>query len=348
MSLNLRTLCGAVVLLFLVAIPFALGDYGHYLLATIMIYALVALSFNVLLGIGGQISIGHAAFWAIGAYACALSVINLGLPFLLGVAFAGIMAALFGALVALPALRVQGHYLAIATLGFALIVQQVLFEWETLTGGRQGLFVPRPSLFGVELTSDFSYYYLLLGIFLLIAWITGNFAYSFTGRSLAALRMSTVAAECCGIARPRHIIIAFAMSAFCTGISGALYGHLLGHLSTETFSLAVSLSFLSMAVIGGLHSRAGALLGGAYLALAPEVLREFKDAQMVIYGVTLVVCVQFLPRGLSSLLEPVQRAFNSLRRRWACPGHPRFAPGTQDVDARDNPRIKSGDAHDDA
>ena len=116
-----------------------------------MIYALVALSFNVLLGLGGQISIGHAAFWAIGAYACALSVIKLGLPFLLGVAAAGIMAALFGALVALPALRVQGHYLAIATLGFALIVQQVLFEWETLTGGRQGLFVPRPSLFGVEL-----------------------------------------------------------------------------------------------------------------------------------------------------------------------------------------------------
>jgi branched-chain amino acid transport system permease protein len=160
--------------------------------------------------------------------------------------------------------------------------------------------------------------------------------------------MSTVAAECCGIARPRHIIIAFAMSAFCTGISGALYGHLLGHLSTETFSLAVSLSFLSMAVIGGLHSRAGALLGGAYLALAPEVLREFKDAQMVIYGVTLVLCVQFLPRGLSSLLEPVQRAFNSLRRRWAYPGHPRFSPGTQDVDARDNPRIKSRDAHDGA
>ena len=307
MSLNLRTLCGAVVLLFLVAIPFASGDYGHYLLATIMIYALVALSFNVLLGLGGQISIGHAAFWAIGAYACALSVIKLGLPFLLGVAFAGIMAALFGALVALPALRVQGHYLAIATLGDALIVQQVLFEWETLTG-RQGLFVPRPSLFGVELASDFSYYYLLLGIFLLIAWITGNFARSFTGRSLAALRMSTVAAECCGIARPRHIIIGFAMSAFCTGISGALYGHLLGHLSTETFSLAVSLSFLSMAVIGGLHSRGGALLGGAYLALAPEVLREFKDAQMVIYGVTLVLCVQFLPRGLISLLEPVQRA----------------------------------------
>ena len=308
MSINPSMVGGLVVLLILVGAPFALGNYGYYILAIMMIYAMVALSLNVLIGMGGQISIGHAGFWALGAYASALTVIELGWPFLVGVAVGGIVAALFGALVALPALRVQGHYLAIATLGFALFIQQVLFEWEWLTGGRQGLFVPRPSLLGIELASDFSYYYLLLAIFLLLAWVTGNFAKSHTGRSLMALRMSSVASECCGIARPEHIIIAFATSAFFTGVSGALYGHLLGHLSTETFSLAVSLSFLSMAVIGGLHSRAGALLGGAYLALAPEILREFKDAQMVIYGITLVLCVQFLPGGLISLVDMVWRA----------------------------------------
>ena len=303
MTLDIRTIGAVLVLLILVGLPFGLGNYGYYILATIMIYSIVSLSLNVLIGMGGQISIGHAGFWALGAYASALSVVKLGFPFLLGVALGGIVAALFGALVALPALRVQGHYLAIATLGFALFIQQVLFEWEWLTGGRQGLFVPRPALFGVELQSDFSYYYVLLAMFLLLAWITGNFAKSHTGRSLMALRMSTIAAESCGIARARHIIIAFVISAFFTGISGALYGHLLGHLSTETFSLAVSLSFLTMAVIGGLHSRAGALLGGVYLALAPEILREFKDAQMVIYGVTLILCVQFLPGGLISLVE---------------------------------------------
>jgi branched-chain amino acid transport system permease protein len=308
MTLDIRTIGAVLVLLILVGLPFGLGNYGYYILATIMIYSTVSLSFNVLIGMGGQISIGHAGFWALGAYASALSVVKLGFPFLLGVALGGIVAALFGALVALPALRVQGHYLAIATLGFALFIQQVLFEWEWLTGGRQGLFVPRPALFGVELQSDFSYYYVLLAMFLLLAWITGNFAKSHTGRSLMALRMSTIAAESCGIARARHIIIAFVMSAFFTGISGALYGHLLGHLSTETFSLAVSLSFLTMAVIGGLHSRAGALLGGAYLALAPEILREFKDAQMVVYGVTLILCVQFLPGGLISLVEKIGRA----------------------------------------
>jgi branched-chain amino acid transport system permease protein len=309
MSKNLRVAGGLVVLLTLLAAPLALGNYGYYILAIVMIYAMVALSLNILIGMGGQISIGHAGFWALGAYASAISVAKLGFPFLAGVLAGGIVAALFGALVALPALRVQGHYLAIATLGFALFIQQTLFEWEWLTGGRQGLFVPRPSLFGVQLDSDFGYYYLLLGIFLALGWIAGNFAKSHTGRSLAALRMSSIAAESCGIARPKHIIIAFALSAFFTGVSGALYGHLLGHLSTETFSLALSLSFLTMAVVGGLHSRAGALLGGAYLALAPEVLREFKDAQMVIYGSLLILCVQFLPGGLISLVYVVRRAF---------------------------------------
>jgi branched-chain amino acid transport system permease protein len=296
----------------LVVIPFGLGNYGYFIMASVMIYAMVALSLNVLIGMGGQISIGHAGFWALGAYGSALAVGKLGLPFLVGVMVGGGVSAVFGALVALPALRVQGHYLAIATLGFALFVQQVLFEWEWLTGGRQGLFVSRPSLFGHELSSDFGYYYVLLAIFLLLAWLAGNFAKSHTGRSLMALRMSTVAAECCGIPRPRHIIIAFATSAFFTGVSGALYGHLLGHLSTETFSLAVSLSFLSMAVIGGLHARGGALLGGLYLALAPELLREFNEAQMVLYGILLILCVQFLPGGLISVGE-VTRSL--LRRR---------------------------------
>jgi branched-chain amino acid transport system permease protein len=308
MSMDPRTLGIACVFLVLLALPFALGNYGHYILATVMIYGMVALSLNILIGMGGQISIGHAGFWALGAYGSALAVTKFGAPFLTGVATGGIVAALFGALVALPALRVQGHYLAIATLGFALFVQQALFEWEALTGGRQGLAVPRPSLFGIELDSDFSYYYLLLAIFLLLAWIAGNFARSHTGRALAALRMSAVAAECCGIARPRHIIIAFVVSAFFTGISGALYAHLLGRLSTESFSLAVSLSFLTMAVIGGLYSRGGAVLGGAYLALAPEFLRGFKDAQWVIYGILLVLCMQFLPGGLISLAERTGRA----------------------------------------
>jgi branched-chain amino acid transport system permease protein len=282
--------------------PLFLSHYGYFILCTIMVYALVALSLNILMGMAGQISIGHAGFWALGAYTAAIAMEKFGVPFVLALVLAGAVTAAFGAIVALPALRVSGHYLAIATLAFALVVQQVLFEWESVTGGRQGLAVPRPSL-GVELTSDFSYYYLLLALFVFSAWMVRNLRRSFTGRSLMALKMSSVAAQCAGIARARHIIFAFAVSAFLTGISGALYGSLIGRLSTETFSLSASLSFLTMAVIGGLGSEVGALLGAAFLAFAPEVLRQFKDAEMVIYGLILVLCMQFLPNGLVSLVR---------------------------------------------
>ncbi len=285
----------------LAIIPLFLSNYGWYILAVTMVYALVALSLNILVGIAGQISIGHAGFWALGAYASALAMQSFGVPFILAIFIGAAVAALFGALVALPALRVSGHYLAIATLAFAILVQQVLFEWESVTGGRQGLAVPRPSLFGVEMSSDFAYYYLLLALFLCAAWVTRNLRGSLTGRSMMALRMSAVAAQCAGISRARHIILAFALSAFLTGLSGALYGSLIGRLSTETFSLSASLSFLTMAVIGGLGSEVGALLGAAFLAAAPEVLRQFKDAEMVVYGAILVLCMLFLPSGLAGL-----------------------------------------------
>jgi len=305
-AVPLVLLAGALVL------PNLVEHYGNFILPSILIYSLVSLSLTILIGFGGQISIGHAGFWALGAYGSALMVTKLGAPFLLGVLTGGIVAAVFGAVVALPALRVQGHYLAIATLGFALFIQQVLFEWESLTGGRQGLFVPRPEIAGYELTDDYGYVYVMIAIVALLTWMTENFRRSHTGRALMALRMSSVAAETAGISRARHIIIAFVLSAFCTGVSGALYAHLIGFLSTETFTLTTSLSFLTMSVIGGLGSYIGALLGAIYLTLAPEVFREFKDAQMVIYGVTLILCMQFLPGGLASIPE---RLRNLMQRR---------------------------------
>ena len=300
MKINSQSVAVGIGIAVLAVAPLFLSNYGWFILATAMVYAFVALSLNILVGMAGQISIGHAGFWALGAYASAIAIQKFGVPFVFAILLGGAVASLFGAIVALPALRVSGHYLAIATLAFAILVQQVLFEWESITGGRQGLSVPRPSL-GVELTSDFSYYYFLLALFLISAWIVRNLRNSLTGRSLMALKQSAVAAQCAGISRARHIILAFALSAFFTGVSGALYGSLIGRLSTETFSLTASLSFLTMAVIGGLGSEVGALLGAAFLAMAPEVLRQFKDAEMVVYGVILVLCMIFLPNGLVSI-----------------------------------------------
>ncbi len=281
--------------------PSLMDYYGHFLLATAIVYFLVALSFNVLTGLGGQISIGHAAFWALGAYGGALATTRYGLPFPLAVLAGSSLAAVAGAVVALPALRVRGHYLAIATLAFAILVQQVLFEWESLTGGRQGLGVPRAELFGYSFAEDKAYIYLLLAVAVFFAWITENFRRSHTGQGLLMLKASPIAAQMAGVPRARNIIVAFSFSAFLTGTSGALYAHLIGFLSTEAFTISVSLAFLTMAVIGGLNSYMGAILGALYLTLAPEVFRQFEDAQMILYGIALVLCMRFLPGGLASL-----------------------------------------------
>jgi ABC-type branched-subunit amino acid transport system ATPase component/ABC-type branched-subunit amino acid transport system permease subunit len=290
-------------------LPWFGGHYSSYLLCSILVYVLVALSLNILIGFGGQVSIGHAGFWALGAYGSALLVTKLSSPFLVGVLVGGLIAAAAGIIVALPALRVQGHYLAIATLGFAMVIQQVLYEWESLTGGRQGLFVPRPALLGFSLETDLQYYVFLVFLVAGFAWLTESFRRCRTGRGLIAFKMSPIAAQCAGVNRTRYLVIAFTLSAFFTGVSGALYAHLLGYLSTETFSLMASLSFLTMTVIGGLGTISGAFLGASYLTLSPEIFRRFKDAQMVVYGLTLVLCLMFVPGGLASLLQP-------LRKRW--------------------------------
>jgi branched-chain amino acid transport system permease protein len=290
-------------------LPQMLGPYGNFLLATLLIYSLVALGFTILMGMAGQISIGQVGFWALGAYASALCVVKLHLPFLVGVLAGGVIGAVAGIVVALPALRVQGHYLAIATLAFALLVERGLFEWESLTGGRQGLAVPRPEIGGVTISEDQGYVYVLIAIVLLFVWMTGNLRRSHTGQAFLALKMSATAAEAAGINRTTHLILAFALSGFYTGVSGALYGHLIGFLSTETFTLGASLSFLSMAVIGGLNSAVGAILGATYLTLAPELFRELKNAQMVIYGISLIVCMRYLPAGLESVLTGLSSLF---------------------------------------
>ncbi len=303
---NIANLSGRRALLIPAAIvalvsPPLLGAYGQFIYATVLIYFLVALSLTILTGFAGQISIGHAGFWALGAYASAILVSQLGAPFPVGIATGLCIGALFGLLVALPALRVQGHYLAIATLSFAILVQQVLFEWESLTGGRRGLAVPRPSLFGYEFTEDWSYVYLLLAVAVLAALLTHNFRRSHTGRALMALKASPIAAQVAGVGRARHLIIAFTLSGALTGLSGALYAHLIGFLSTDSFTLGVSLTFLSMAVLGGLGSNAGALLGAVYMTLAPEIFREFKQAQMLVYGIALIAFIRYLPGGFASI-----------------------------------------------
>lgn len=220
MEANVTPLKAASALAVAICAPYAFGPYGHYILCMVLIYAIVGLSLNVVLGIGGQISIGQAAFWAIGAYAGAIFVGRLGMPLVLGVILGGVVASLFGMLVAMPALRVQGHYLAIATLGFAVVIQQILYEWDSVTGGRQGIAVERPVIAGVTFESDFAFYYVILAFAIAAAWLTSNFKSSLNGLGLASLRMSSLAAQTCGIGRARQLVSAFTLSAFLASVSG--------------------------------------------------------------------------------------------------------------------------------
>ncbi|MBY6058792.1 MULTISPECIES: branched-chain amino acid ABC transporter permease [Leisingera] len=299
-----------VLLAALLIVPVLVPGYMIYILCMIGIYYMVGLAMNVLVAQAGQISIGHAAFWALGAYGAAVLVTRFNVPFEIAILCGGLLAAVFGLLVAIPAMRVQGHYLAIATLAFSMVVERTLHEWETVTGGRSGMFVPRPSLLGIELTSDMSYYYLIVLISLVFTLIIYNLQRAPSGRALQALKLSPTAASSCGVNRRSSLVTVFVLSAFMTGISGGLFAHLVGYLSVSSFTLAVSLSFITMIVIGGAGRLMGAFIGAVFVTLMPEFMRGLAEAQMVAYGVILILVVLFLPEGLAGLPRRIAAALS--------------------------------------
>jgi branched-chain amino acid transport system permease protein len=297
-----RLLLGAVVVAVALVALFA-GGYFVYLLNLIGIFALVAIGLNMLTGFSGQISLGHAGFFAIGAYASALLTQRLGLPFWLAIAIGGAGATLIGALIALPALRLKNLYLAIATLGFGIVTQKMIFEWRPLTGGGGGMQVPPPMLGSLSLATG-SRMTWVIGITLLAGtWAAFKLAKGRTGRALAMLRDSETAAACIGIHVARYKVIAFAVSAFYTAVAGGLYANLVRYINPESFNVNMSIMFLAMIVIGGMGSVRGALLGAAFYVVVPEALRGFKDAPGLIFGISLMLVVILLPGGLTTLLQ---------------------------------------------
>ncbi|MEQ8366903.1 MAG: branched-chain amino acid ABC transporter permease [Roseicyclus sp.] len=300
MSLK-NKLISPILLAVLLVVPVIVPGYMVYILCAIGIYYIVGLAMNVLVAQAGQISIGHAAFWALGAYGAAVLVTRYNVPFEVAILCGGLLAAVFGFLVAIPAMRVQGHYLAIATLAFSMVVERTLHEWESVTGGRSGMFVPRPSVIGTELVDDRSYYYVIVLISLIFTWMIYNLQRAPSGRALQALKLSPTAASSCGVNRRGSLVTVFVLSAFMTGISGGLFAHLVGYLSVSSFTLAVSLSFITMIVIGGAGRLAGAYIGAAFVVLMPEFMRGLAEAQMVVYGVVLILVILFLPEGLAGI-----------------------------------------------
>ncbi|OAT79363.1 branched-chain amino acid ABC transporter permease [Desulfotomaculum copahuensis] len=264
-----------------------INPYYEQVLMMVGIYIIAALGLNLITGMCGQLSFGHAAFLSIGAYTAAIMTRNLHLPFIPCVFAGGLMAALFGALLGLPVLKLTGDYLGIATLGFGEIVR-VVFTNLKITGGAIGLAaIPRDTnLINV------------LVFVVLTVWAMSYLHNSRFGRALAAIREDEIAAESMGINAMFYKVQAFALGCFFAGMSGAFYAHLLQYLNPSDFGFARSFDILNFVVLGGLGSIPGAIVGTAVLTLAPEFLRFVAQYRMMIYGALLVLMMIFRPNGL--------------------------------------------------
>ncbi|MGJ7493608.1 branched-chain amino acid ABC transporter permease [Variovorax sp. RT4R15] len=292
----------------LVAAPWLVPEYWLAQLTFVLIYGIVGLGLMLLAGFTGQFSIGHAAFLGTGAYTQGV-LTNMGVPFPIALLAAAALSAGVGVVVALPALRVKGIYLGIATLSFGFIVEEVFARWESVTGGNSGLHVKAPSLFGWQLGSGEGFYFLCLAIALLATLGILNLLRSATGRAFVAIRDSEISAQSMGIHLARYKTLSFAISAALAGVGGALYAHKLSFISPDQFNILQSIDLLLMVVIGGLGSVHGAFLGAIFLIAMPQLISLGKDylpafigqapgLQGFVYGAVLIAFVLFEPLGL--------------------------------------------------
>jgi len=304
----------------LIILPFLIPNYYIYMANYMAINVIVTIGLNILVGYTGQISLGHAGFFGIGAYITVLSMTNLHVPFPLALLIAAIVAAFFGFILGLPALRLEGPYLAIATLGFGMAITQVIGRWR-IFGGRMGLEAPSLNLFSYVLESDRELYFLIIPVAFLLTMAARNLMKTRVGRAFIAIRDSDIAAETMGVNLVFYKTLAFAISAFYAGIAGGLFAFLIGFINPSTFNFILSIYFLAFVIVGGLGSIFGSIMGGivmTWLMLVLDkvqelpylgtVLLSFSERWMsvtglpniasIIFGLIIVLLVVFEPLGL--------------------------------------------------
>jgi len=297
-----------VLLAFLVLAPWLLSEYLLAQLTFVLIYGVVGVGLMLLSGFTGLVSIGHAAFLGTGAYTQAV-LTNMGVPFPIALAVAGGLSAAVGVVVGLPALRVKGIYLGIATLAFGFIVEEVFARWERVTGGNAGLMVKQPDVFGWVADNSTKFYFLCLVVTVLATLAVVNLLRARTGRAFVAIRDSEISAQSMGIHLAYYKTLSFAISAALAGVGGALYAHQIRFLSPEQFNIIQSIDLLLMVVVGGLGFLHGAFLGAIFLIGLPQAISAVKDflpaaigqapgLKAVIYGGVLIAFVLFEPHGL--------------------------------------------------
>ncbi|MEW6052212.1 MAG: branched-chain amino acid ABC transporter permease [Nitrospirota bacterium] len=288
-----------VLLVGILILPFMLRDYFIDVAVLVGIYMILALGLNVVVGFAGLLNLGFVAFYAIGAYTYALLNIHAGIGFWPALPLAVGLSAAAGFLLAVPALRLRGDYLAIVTLGFGEITRLILNNWDSLTRGPNGLSgIEPPSILSVSFGTLTHYYYLVLVFVLITFFVTRRVYASRIGRAWVAIREDEIAASVMGIHTTMYKLYAFAFGAFWAGLAGAVFAGKMQFISPESFTFMESVLILCMVILGGIGSIAGVIIGSVILVLLPEILREVQLYRMLLLGAGLVLLMVFRPQGL--------------------------------------------------
>ena len=287
----------------LVLLPLLPGGYVLYIFSLVLIYSLASFGTNILTGYTNLISLAGAVFFGIGAYGVAILTKH-GLSLLPAMLLAASVATVVGLLLSLPVLRLEEVFLAIATLGFVMVSTEVAKSGGDFNGGENGMGAAGPALWGWALTER-TYHLFIAAVLAAALWLARNLADSRYGRGFLALKGSEIAARALGLNPVRLKIIAFGICAFFTGLSGALYAPLVKFIDPSVFNIMVSISFVSMVIVGGLGSIVGSVLGAVFVVGAPQFLTYigFDQFQRALYGVAMILTLMFLPEGLASLLR---------------------------------------------
>lgn len=318
-------LCLFLVALFFVA-PFIVSPYTLYILNIIGIAAIAAVGLNILIGYTGQISLGHGAFFGVGAYAAAILATRLDVSFLIAIPAAGFITAAVGMIFGLPSGRLKGLYLTIATLAGQFIIEYVLIQWESLTKGTMGITLPVPKIMQWNISGDKAFFFLIFISLVLMTWFAVNIMRSKFGRAFIAIRDNDRAAEGMGIPIFKYKLLSFGISSFYAGFAGALWAYYMVSITTEPFNLGLSVEFIAMVIIGGMGNIPGAIFGATFITLLNELLRyltvflmnidfviswglNIAPLKEFVFGLAIVLFILFEPRGLAELWRIIRSSF---------------------------------------
>jgi branched-chain amino acid transport system permease protein len=314
-------------LIALVSLPFWGDPYIIYMANIAGIAIIAALGLNILTGFTGQISLGHAAFVALGAYTSAILATRLELPFWIGIPAGGLLAAFFGILLGFPCLRLKGLYLAMATMSFGVVVEYVVTHWESLTMGVRGISVPPPTILGSSLAGESQLFYVILFFVVVLTIAAKNLVRTRVGRAFVAIRDRDVAAGVMGVNLTKYKVMAFAISSFYGGIAGGLYTYSTGYLHPENFTLLLSIEYIAMIIIGGLGSILGSILGAVFLTVMPDIIKGIADTlgeqflflqgrydeewNIAAFGLLIMIFLIAEPTGLSGIWARIKTSMRN-------------------------------------